>query len=172
MASAIAAILIVPWAALQRSHAQSDFAGTILRIHNDERAAVGSPALKWSESLASDAKLWAEHLASLPPTPSGGPDLSHSPREQRNPPGQGENIAAAGANGAATTEALVNTWTSEKSNVKPGANVNGLFGDVCASGTVCGHYLQMVSRYHTDVGCATTKNDKFEFLVCRYITIK
>jgi hypothetical protein len=39
MASAIAAILIVPWATLQRSHAQSDLADTILKIHNDERAA-------------------------------------------------------------------------------------------------------------------------------------
>ncbi|MGA9152890.1 MAG: hypothetical protein WBZ36_20120 [Candidatus Nitrosopolaris sp.] len=44
MASAIVAILIVPWAALQRSYAQSDLANTILKIHNDERTTVGSPA--------------------------------------------------------------------------------------------------------------------------------
>jgi hypothetical protein len=43
IAVAVAAILMVPWAALQRSHAQSDIADTILKMHNDERAAVGSP---------------------------------------------------------------------------------------------------------------------------------
>ena len=63
MASAIAAILIVPWAALQRSHAQSDLANSILALHNSERAAVGVPALVWSDKLAADAKPWAEHLA-------------------------------------------------------------------------------------------------------------
>jgi len=167
MASAIAAILIVPWAALQRSHAQSDFAGTILRIHNDERAAIGSQALKWNEIIASDAKRWAEHLVT---TGATFETLSHSPSGERNPPGQGENIAAAVANGAATTEYLVNTWTSEKSNwnPEPGWDGNPMRGGTCASGKVCGHYLQMVNRYSTDVGCATAKNDKFEFLVCRY----
>jgi hypothetical protein len=43
MASAMAAILIVPSAALQRSHAQSDLANTVLAVHNRERAAVGVP---------------------------------------------------------------------------------------------------------------------------------
>ena len=38
IAVAVAAILIVPWAALDRSHAQSDIADTIMKIHNDERA--------------------------------------------------------------------------------------------------------------------------------------
>ena len=32
------AILIVPWAALQHSHAQSDLANTALAVHNRERA--------------------------------------------------------------------------------------------------------------------------------------
>jgi len=63
MASAIAAILIVPWAALQRSHAQSDLSSTILDIHNRERSAVSVSPLVWSDSLAAGAKTWAEHLA-------------------------------------------------------------------------------------------------------------
>jgi Cysteine-rich secretory protein family len=65
MASAIAAIVIVPSAVLQRSHAQSDLANTVLAVHNRERAAVGSPELKWSDSLAADAMSWAEHLVTL-----------------------------------------------------------------------------------------------------------
>ena len=63
MTSAIAAFLIVPWAALQRSHAQSDLSSTILDIHNRERSAVSVPPLVWSDSLAAGAKTWAEHLA-------------------------------------------------------------------------------------------------------------
>ena len=44
------AILIVPWAALEHSHAQSDLANTVLAVHNRERAAVGSSPLVWSNA--------------------------------------------------------------------------------------------------------------------------
>ena len=79
---AVAALLIVPWAALERSHAQSDLANTILEIHNRERAAVGVPPLVWSDKLAADAKPWAEHLATTP-------EFKHDP----NRGDVGENIA-------------------------------------------------------------------------------
>jgi hypothetical protein len=168
MASAIVAVLIVPWAALQRSYAQTDLASTILDIHNRERNAVGVPELKWSDSLATDAKTWADHLASLPPLPpddgwtslGGKPQLVHSTNEQR--PGQGENLWAGGANYYSTAD-MVNSWASEKNNWNGDAKT-------CASGKVCGHYTQMVWRTTTDVGCATAigNQGKFEFLVCRY----
>ena len=35
---------------------------TILAIHNRERAAVGTPDLEWSNSLAADAKTWLDKL--------------------------------------------------------------------------------------------------------------
>jgi uncharacterized protein YkwD len=60
IAIAVVAILIVPWAALQRSYAQSDIANTILKMHNDERTSVGVSPLVWSNSLAADAKSWAD----------------------------------------------------------------------------------------------------------------
>ena len=41
----------------------ADFANSILVVHNRERAAVSIPPLKWSDSLANEAKIWAEHLA-------------------------------------------------------------------------------------------------------------
>jgi uncharacterized protein YkwD len=43
----------------------ADFVNTILKIHNDERSAVGFPALTWSDSLATDAKSYADQLATL-----------------------------------------------------------------------------------------------------------
>ena len=164
----IAAILTVSWSALERSYAQSDIADTILKIHNDERAVVGSPALKWSDSLANDAKSWAEHLASLPPKPTsssgwnqccgGEPDLVHA--------GPGENLWAGGANYYSTAD-MVKSWASEKSNYH-GAPLSN--ADFAPGVPMIGHYTQMVWKNTKDVGCATAigNQGKFEFLVCRY----
>ncbi|MFZ0222905.1 MAG: CAP domain-containing protein [Candidatus Nitrosopolaris sp.] len=173
MASAIAAILIVPWAALQRSYAQSDFANTILKIHNDERSAVGSPPLKWSDSLAAGAKSWADHLATTgtfdhcfnvaPPTC----DLSH----------EGENLAASASHdptlgSPANTIKMQQDWVDEKNkwNGSPVTSENMY---------PIGHYVQMVSPATTAVGCATASgtqnsiwsppwNGPWDVLVCRY----
>jgi pathogenesis-related protein 1 len=164
----IAAILTVSWSALQRSYAQSDFANTILKIHNDERAAVKVPDLTWSDSLAADAKKWAEHLASLPPKPSsssgwnqccgGAPDLVHG--------STGENLWAGGANYYSTAD-MVKSWASEKSNYH-GAPLSN--ADFAPGVPMVGHYTQMVWKNTRDVGCATAigNQGKFEFLVCRY----
>jgi len=169
----IAAILTVSWSALQRSYAQSDFANTILKIHNDERAAVGKGVLdlKWSDSLAADAKKWADYLASLPPKPSsdrgwnqccgGEPDLVHS-----GGTGQGENLWAGGANYYSTAD-MVKDWAAEKSNYH-GAPLSE--ADFAAGAPMIGHYTQMVWKNTREVGCATATGNqgKFEFLVCRY----
>jgi hypothetical protein len=139
-------------------------ANTILKVHNDERAAVKSPALKWSNSLAADAKSWAENLASRPPKPSsssgwnqccgGEPDLVHG--------STGENIWAGGANYYSTAD-MVQSWASEKNgyNLAP-FDFNRDYAHA--------HYTQMVWRTTTDIGCATAigNQGRFEFLVCRY----
>jgi|SRR5215831_8941462 len=164
---AVAAIMILPWAALQGSYAQSDIASTILKTHNDERTAVGVPDLVWSDSLATDAKSWAEHLASLPPKPSsqpywnqccgGEPDLVHA-----KVTGQGENLWAGSAGGYSTADS-VQSWAKEKDHWNSDTKT-------CASGEVCGHYTQMVWKNTEKVGCASAigNHGKFEFLVCRY----
>ena len=162
MASAIVAILIVPCAALQRSYAQSDIANTILKIHNDERAAVGVPELNWSDSLAADAKPWAEHLATLNQGKNlnelTSDDLVHSTGT-----GQGENLAFRSVAGTGqvtppSTESLVSGWVDEKPSMG-------------------GHYTQMVWKNTKEVGCATaTGSGKTSngmagvvvYLVCRY----
>ena len=49
------------------SHAQSNsnLQSTALNMHKQERDAVRAPALTWSNSLATGAQSWAEHLAAL-----------------------------------------------------------------------------------------------------------
>jgi pathogenesis-related protein 1 len=161
MASAIAAIVIVPSAVLQRSHAQSDLANTVLAVHNRERAAVGSPELKWSDSLAADAMNWAEHLVTLN---QGKPldersDLVHATRT-----GQGENLAqravwGSGPTSPPSTESLLQGWVNEKSYMG-------------------GHYTQMVWKTTKEVGCGTASasgtaaggsmTGQTVYLVCRY----
>jgi hypothetical protein len=42
-----------------------DLANSILSVHNSQRADVGVPPLVWSEKLAVDAKVWAEHLTTI-----------------------------------------------------------------------------------------------------------
>jgi pathogenesis-related protein 1 len=155
MASAIASILIVPWAALQRSHAQSDLANTILKIHNDERAAVGVPPLVWSDKLAADAKTWAEHLATLPLGPDGKPQLVHG--------SSGENLWS-GTAGRYSTADKMQGWVNEKKNWHGGPITKWVTGE-----PVTGHYTQMVWRDTKDVGCATASSSHgWDYLVCRY----
>ncbi|MFZ0513219.1 MAG: CAP domain-containing protein [Candidatus Nitrosopolaris sp.] len=153
MASAIAAILIVPWAALQRSHAQSDLVNTILAVHNSERAAVGVLPLVWSDTLAAGAKTWAEHLATTG-------QFAHDP----NKGNVGENIAgfnpSKGVSAPGEGQAL---WVAEKKDYH---------GDVLTKENwyPTGHYTQIVWRTTTHVGCATASGGghPYSILVCRY----
>jgi len=182
MASAIAAILIVPWAALQRSHAQSDITDTepVLKAHNDARDAVGSPALKWSDSLAADAQSWANELVKL----NQGKFINEA-QSQHAPGNKAENIASGyGASSSGevsppSTASLVQGWVNEKQYWK-----GGTFGspDSCQApgkepGKGCGHYTQVVWRTTTEVGCGIATDSgktsdglpgKWYALVCRY----
>jgi len=156
---AVAAILIVPCAALQRSYAQSD---AILKMHNDERTAVRVPPLVWSNSLAADAKSWADHLATL----NNGKmlnELTQNDLPHSTGTGQGENLAfswnaGTGQVSPPSTESLVSGWINEKPYMG-------------------GHYTQMVWKDTKEVGCAiATSNGKTSdgmagvvaYLVCRY----
>ena len=155
MASAIAAILIMPWAVLQRSHAQSDLANTILDVHNRERAAVSIPPLKWSDSLAAESKTWAEHLATTgkfehdtPIFPAKGENIAgFNPSKGVSAPGEGQEL-----------------WVAEKSRALETRPITD------ANLYPVGHYVQMVSPGSTHVGCATASGSghPYSILVCRY----
>ena len=77
---------------------QDDLVQEILAFHNRYRAAVGVPALRWSDSLAAGAQQWADYLA-----PTGR--LEHSE--------VGENLAAGWHYGTYSVTQLVDTWGYE-----------------------------------------------------------
>ena len=131
----------------------ADLANGILAVHNRERAAVGVPPLVWSEKLAADAKVWAEHLATIG-------QYVHDYEGQRTL-GEGENLASF----VASLGPFANCsdcpvpyksqgqaqWVAEKA--LPGLG---------------GHYTQMVWNTTKAVGCGTATAGDSGYLVCRY----
>jgi uncharacterized protein YkwD len=124
---------------------------TILTIHNRERAAVGTPDLVWSNSLAADARTWLDKLVAE----SGGDvergGLRHDPVNTGisctlGTACQGENLAFAskaatgGPPVAPSVEQLVGQWVNEPK------------GRLAAN-----HYTQMVWKDTKEVGCATAE---------------
>lgn len=107
----------------------------ILRVHNEARAEVNVPPLKWNCKLAEFAQKWVDRDV-----------WKHSSGEDRekilgtysgeNIAGDGEDIATSGPT----------NWLSEK------AFWNNATGS-CQPGKVCGHYTQMVWRTTTEIGC-------------------
>ena len=146
---------IVTEAPVGRRQDLANFAERIVALHNRERAAAGVPPLEWDQRLADAAAAYGPALAER-----GG--LAHSPAESR--PGQGENLWM-GTTGAFSIEEMIVGWATEKSLFVPGIVPNvsrsGHFGDV-------GHYVQMIWRSTTRVGCALHRSRTADFLVCRY----
>jgi pathogenesis-related protein 1 len=163
-----AAILTVQSSMIQPSYAQLDATSqtAILNMHNQERAAVGLPAVTWSNSLATDAQNWANYLASLNLRPYRPPDLGDIPPHSQfaTNGGQGENLAW-GTRGAFSAATLAQGWANEKSNYVPGTPV----GNMGMPNNVYGHYTQMVWRSTTQIGCAMGSDANQDYLVCRYL---
>ena len=130
----------------------TDFINTILKIHNNERAAVSVTPLVWSNTLATNAKSWAEHLANIN-------TLQHSTGN-----GYGENLSfrsdSRGPN-AISTASLVQGWVNEKNGYSvhpfqwPGDKAQG-------------HYTQMVWKTTTKIGCGTATSGNSVYLACQY----
>lgn len=162
-----AAIVTVPWSVVQFSHAQpNQDMRDVLDIHNRERALVSFPALTWSDSLAADAQMWANHLTTLgivcgnkgctPTTPHGATN---------------ENIATGyvfpAELGRTSPAEYAQMWADEKVAYNAGQR----------SGPGIGHYTAMVWKATTQVGCAFApgavpdaegRGGGTDFLVCRY----
>jgi hypothetical protein len=161
----VAAILIVPFSVLQISYAQgnSDIKDAILSIHNRERTAVDLPSLSWSDSLAANAKNWADHIASLGLQP--GQKAPHAKFDMNNP--QGENLAW-GTKGYFTANIGAQSWADEKSNYVKGTKIPPYVEGQPPPEPVTGHYTQMVWKDTTQIGCAMATDAAQTYLVCRY----
>jgi hypothetical protein len=128
----------------------------ILAAHNAERDALGLPPLSWSTELARGARQWSEHLATTG-------RFEHSPHRPGNPP-LGENIWG-GTPGAYRPERMVSAWIAEKKFFRYGVfPANSTTGDV----RDVSHYTQVIWRSSRKVGCAISRSDAEEILVCRY----
>merc|ERR1712000_337112 len=132
-------------------------ASVFLDFHNKERACFGLPAMTWSVDLENQAKQYAFKC-----------HYGHSPRDSRQAPPQGENLAAGGGFGWASND-LINGWLSEQIDWSCADND-------CGTGKVCGHYTQMLWKDSTQLGCASVQchtgspwgSGKWTYVVCRY----
>jgi hypothetical protein len=132
----------------------AQFADRILKTHNEERARLGIPPLRWNPALAANAQRWAAHLSTLNV-------LEHDDSLDV----EGENLWR-GSGGAYTPEDMVTLWIDERVAFR-----NGVFPDVSASGQWedVGHYTQVIWRTTGQVGCALGEAGEDEVLVCRYM---
>ncbi len=120
----------------------------IVDAHNKWRSMVGTEDLKWSEELASEAQKWANKLAKR------SCKMKHSKSEH------GENLFWTTA--AATPEAVVDDWASEKKYYRGGKIKSSKVSKY-------GHYTQMVWYNTKLVGCGMAICKKgHQIWVCNY----
>lgn len=131
---------------------------SMVEAHNKWRSQVGVPDIKWSDTLARTAQVWADKLKSK------GCLLKHSQGS-----GYGENLYEAGpirwSDGTKETQSVtsrmvVDSWGNEKQDYNYENN---------SCSNVCGHYTQVVWKNTNEVGCGMAIcNDKSQVWVCNY----
>jgi len=144
--------------AAQPAEPANHFAKRLLRAHNQERLQVGAIALQWDANLAADAKQWADHLARRG-------RLEHASYEQRKK--AGENLWM-GSAGYYSAETMIGGFIDEKKDFRPGK-----FPDVSRTGRWqdVAHYTQLIWHDTRQVGCAVSRGETNDFLVCRYFPV-
>ena len=135
--------------------ASVNFADEALRLHNQERAALGLPLLTWSDRLAKAAENWAAKL-------SRGSVLRHDVQSDASE--QGENLWM-GNRGYYSIDEMIGDWSAEKARFRRGKMPN-ISSQNDWEGV--GHYSQMVWRNTRSVGCAIAQSPDWDVLVCRY----
>lgn len=141
--------------AVNANNAPNRFATELLEAHNQARDIDSAPPLTWSHDLAVEAMKWAQILAS-----EGR--MRHASIVERR--GAGENLWM-GSAGNFSASFMVNAFVEERDHFKPGK-----FPDISRTGNWrdVGHYTQVVWKGTREVGCAVVRNERDDFLVCRY----
>jgi pathogenesis-related protein 1 len=124
----------------------ASIARDILTAHNEIRARVDVPPLRWSDRLAARAQDWASLL------------LSEQRFYHRPHTVVGENLLEI-TGGRASPAEVVGDWASEARDYSYRANT-------CRG--VCGHYTQLVWTDTREVGCAVARDAGREVWVCNY----
>lgn len=120
----------------------------ILKAHNEVRAEVHLPPLRWSKKLARYARAYARHRMSDCQTVHSGAVF-------------GENLFWDHPGGLYLIDAVYR-WAEEKQFYDYKTNK-------CVSGEKCGHYTQLVWARTKRVGCAKeTCPNGDDFMVCNY----
>lgn len=160
LGAAIAALVALPIAAIsaQPREPSNSFAKRLLIAHNQERSRVGAVPLQWSPKLAADAKEWADHLATRG-------KLEHASYERRDK--AGENLWM-GTAGYYSAETMIGGFIDEKRHFRPGT-----FPDVSRTGRWqdVAHYTQLIWHDTREIGCAVSRDEVNDFLVCRYFPV-
>lgn len=121
----------------------------MLTAHNEVRARLHVPPLRWSDQLAAHAQEWASHLLAAR-------QFYHRPH-----PEFGENLFdIVGPHAHASADEVVGDWASESRDYNYRANT-------CRA-EMCGHYTQLVWSSTREVGCAVARDSNREVWVCNY----
>jgi len=134
--------------------------------HNAVRAKKSLAGLIWSDTLASHAQEWADHLAKV-----NNCQLNHRPTSGPMKQEYGENLwwgdADIWSDGTrklqkATIESVVKTWAAEVAHYNYDENS-------CLPGKECSNYTQIMWQDSTTVGCGFQQcSDKSQVWVCNY----
>lgn len=139
-------LLVFLYASAAVVHAVSPFERDFLAAHNQVRARVGVPPLRWSNELAESAQQWADALIRS--------NAFHPRRDHTF----GENLFEV-TNRTATPYEVVTAWAGEARNYDYKTNT-------CSAR--CGHYKQVVWRDTQLVGCGVARDSRREVWVCNY----
>ncbi|MBU0967827.1 MAG: SCP-like extracellular [Proteobacteria bacterium] len=140
----------------------------MVKAHNEKRAMVGSPEVKWSKELESKAINRLKQLQKL------GCVMKHS--------GPGENLFWASARETANKKNAFGQWIwhgevqkiSEKDVVFMWAGEKEMYSykqGTCSAplGETCGHYTQLVWKDTREIGCGRSIcKDKSQVWLCLY----
>ena len=129
---------------------------TALKLHNDARQRFGVAPVAWSESLAAEARGYAESMAR-----SGVYQHDQTPGRRKR---AGENLWR-GSRGVFAYDVMVGLMVDEVRDFRP-----GVFPAVSATGqwSDVAHFTQIVWPTTTEIGCGLATSASQDYLVCRY----